>query len=213
LIGVVSVVLHLTAAVSSAQTILWDESVNGDLSNNQATPNVFNLPVGASAIRGTVTGGGVDPQDWVAVTVPAGSALTSLVLSSYTSTDAQGFTGFQTGAAFVGSPNTAGSYTGYAHFGTGAVNGSHPATNLVGQDLLPLMADPTVAAGAQGFTPPLGPGAYTFLIQQLGAATGYEFDYTVSPVPEPGSLLLSGLAGLAAVARWLRRKGKSAGIA
>ena len=112
------IVFSLSATTASAQTVLWDESVNGDLSNNQAAPNAFTLPVGVSAIRGTVTGGGVDNQDWVALTVPAGTMLNSLVLAAYTSTDAQGFTGFQTGSAFVGSANSAGSYAGYAHFGT-----------------------------------------------------------------------------------------------
>jgi hypothetical protein len=193
-----------------AQTVLWNESVSGDLSNNQAAPNAFTLPIGVSSIIGNVTGG-TDPQDWVALTVPPGTAMTSLVLASYTSTDVQGFTGFQLGGSFVGSVNTAGSYTGYTHYGTGAANNGHAATNLVGQNLLPIMADLTQDPGATGFTPPLGPGTYSFLIQQLGASTGYEFDYTVAPVPEPGSLLLSGLAGVVAFSRWLRRKGRPAG--
>ena len=117
--------------------------------------------------------------------------------------------GFQAGASFVGSVNSATSYEGYTHFGTGAANNGHPATSLVGQNLLPIMADPTQDPGASGFTPPLGPGTYTFLFQQLGAATNYEFDFTVTAVPEPGSLLLSGCAALAAFSRWLRRLPKS----
>jgi hypothetical protein len=199
----------VSPAVAGAQTVLWNEASNGDLSNNQAAPNAFTLPFGASTITGTVTGGGVDPQDWVALTVPPGGALTSLVLSSYSSTDVQGFTGFQTGSSFVGSVNTPSNYTGYTHYGTGANNGSGPV-NLVGQNLLPIMADPTQDPGAIGFAPPLGPGTYTFLIQQLGAATNYQFTYTVSAVPEPGSLLLSGMAGLAAISRWLRNLGRRA---
>jgi len=90
------------------------------------------------------------------------------VLQSYTSTDAQGFTGVQSGTNFVGSVNSAASYLGYAHFGTGAQNGSLPATNLVGVDILPIMGDTNLAAGAQGFIPPLLNGTYTFLIQQTG---------------------------------------------
>jgi hypothetical protein len=131
------------------------------------------------------------------------------VNAAYSSSDAQGFTGFQVGSTFPGSPFTAGSYAGYAHFGTGATNPSTPVST-VGVDLLPLMANPSVAAGATGFTAPLGPGNYTFLIQQLGGATSYEFDATVTAVPEPGSLCLMAVGGLllvAPVARKLRRQG------
>jgi hypothetical protein len=203
-------IVAVFAARSPAQTVLWNESTSGDLSNNQAAPNAFTLPIGVSSVIGTVTGGGVDPQDWVAVTVPSGASMSSLVLASYNSTDVQGFMGFQTGATFVGSAGSATSYTGYTHFGTGAANNGHPPVNLVGQDLLPIMADTTNQdPGAAGFTPPLGPGTYTFLFQQLGAATNYEFDFTVTPVPEPGSLLLSGCAALAALSRWLRRRTKT----
>ena len=51
------------------------------------------------------------------------------------------------------------------------------------------MADPTLAVGATGFTPPLDSGTYTFLVQQTGSAnTSYRFDYFVTAVPEPAAL-------------------------
>ena len=96
----------------------------------------------------------------------------------------QGFTGVQSGTAFVGSPATAAPYLGYAHFGTAADNGSLPTANLVGVDILPIMGNTTSAPGSQGFTPPLGSGSYIFLIQQLGGTTSYEFDYAVTAIPE-----------------------------
>jgi hypothetical protein len=70
------------------------------------------------------------------------------------------------------------------------------------------MRDPS----AIGFTPPPGPRTDTLSKQQLGAATNSEFDNTVSPVPEPGSLLLAGCAALAAFSRWLRRLAKPAKV-
>jgi hypothetical protein len=198
--------LGLAAADGQAQVVIWNESTNGDLSNNQAAPTAFTLTQGVSAIIGSVTGG-TDQQDWISLTVPAGFQLSSLILASYQSTDAQGFTGVQRGTSFVGSFNTAGSYLGYAHFGTGAANGSLPTANLVGADLLPIMSNPAAAPGSQGFTPPLGSGDYTFLIQQMGATTtGYQFNYTVAPVPEPGPLCLSGLGGALMASGWLRRR-------
>jgi uncharacterized repeat protein (TIGR01451 family) len=165
-------------------SVLWDESVNGNLSNSQSTPTPLTAALGTNSVIGTV-GGADGTQDWLTLHVPAGMRVDSLVLAAYSSTDAQGFTGVQSGTSFVGSPFTAGSYLGYAHFGTGATNGTLPPTNLVGADLLPIMGSSSTAPGAQGFTPPLAAGDYTFLIQQLGAITTYQFDYDTSAVPAP----------------------------
>jgi PEP-CTERM motif len=204
LLGLAAVVLF---AGSSRATVVWNESVNGDLSNSQSAPTPITLSAGTNSIIGSVvssTSQTGDP-DWVALTVPAGFQLNSDVLAAYTSTDNQGFTGFQAGSSFVGNPETTPSaYAGYAHFGSAATNPITP-TNLVGQDLLPLMANPSVAAGATGFTIPLGAGTYTFLFQQTGASlTSYQFDFGVTAVPEPGSLCLLGLGGLT----MLRRKSR-----
>jgi hypothetical protein len=186
-------------------TVIWDESVSGDLSNNQAAPNAFTLASGTNSVIGMVGPSATDKQDWIALTIPAGFSLSSDILAAYSSTDPQGFTGVQAGASFVGDPETsASSYLGYAHYGTGAMNGAAPLANLVGADLLPIMGNTNDAQGAQGFTGPLPAGTYTFLIQQLGAATTYQFDFVVTSVPEPASLCLLGFAGLA----MLRRRGR-----
>jgi PEP-CTERM motif len=182
--------------IATAGAASWDESVSGDLSNNPAAPTGLTLTLGANSVIGTVNGSGGDSQDWIALTVPAGFQMTSYVNAVYTSSDAQGFTGFQFGPTFPGSAFSAGSYAGYAHFGTGATNPS-PPTSTVGVDLLPLMASPTVAPGSTGFTPPLAAGTYTFLIQQLGSSTNYEFDMNLSSVPEPATLCLLSLGALA----------------
>jgi hypothetical protein len=180
-------------AVRTKATVLWNESVNGDLSNVQSAPNMFTLSSGVNAVIGSVGTG--DTQDWLTLTVPAGFQLSSVVLASYQSTDLQGFTGFAAGSTFAGNLNVPGSYLGYAHFGTAAGNGSLPVANLVGVDILPIMANPLADPGSLGFTDPLQAGSYAFLIQQLGATTSYEFDYDVTAVPEPSTLALAGLAG------------------
>jgi hypothetical protein len=157
---------------SAKAATFWNESIDGDLSNDPSAPNAFTLADGVNSVIGTVTGA-TDVRDWLALTVPAGFQLSSLELAAYTSTDNVAFTGVQSGTAFVGSVLDPGAYLGYSHFGPGPGN--------VGADILPALG---TAAGAQGFTPPLGSGSYVFLIQQGGAATSYRFDYNVTSVPD-----------------------------
>jgi PEP-CTERM motif len=198
-------------ATAPAKAILFDEAVSGDLSNNPAAPTALTLTPGSNSVIGTVNGfGNNDPQDWVSFTIPTGFVMTSYFNAKYHSGDAQGFTGFQFGSSFSGDPFMAISYAGYAHFGFAANNPDDNPTSssTVGVNLLPLMADPSFAPGTTGFTPPLGAGTYTFLIQQGDdVTTGYRFNMNVRPasVPEPGSsLCLLGIGGLAIMA--LRRR-------
>lgn len=184
--------LTLGPAISHA-AVLYNESVSGDISSTQSTPTSLTLQAGSNSIIGTVGSG--DSQDWLTFAVPSGFTLNSLVLAAYSSNDAQGFTGMQAGSVFVGSSNTAANYLGYAHFGTTATNGSLPSANLVGQDLLPIMSTQAGSPGSQHFTTPLPSGSYAFLIQQLGATTSYQFNYSVVAVPEASSAGLSVLLG------------------
>ncbi|HUB26443.1 MAG TPA: PEP-CTERM sorting domain-containing protein [Tepidisphaeraceae bacterium] len=200
-IGVIATVVACSAAISPG-AVIWNSSINGPLSENPASPTAFTLSAGTNSIISVVGGGNGETginQNWVNVTIPDGFQLSEYVLAAYSSTDQQGFTGFQAGASFAGGElavNTESSYLGYTHYGIGATNGSLPPTNLVGDDLLPLMANPALAVGATGFTPPVPAGTYTFLIQQLGATTNYQFDFDVTSVPEPASIGLFSLAPL-----------------
>src|SRR5437899_983823 len=204
-------VCALLVAAAPAKATIYDEAVSGDLSNDKAAPTPLTLMPGLNSVSGTVAGfpqfGGTDPQDWVSFTIPTGFVMTSYVNSKYGSADDQGFTGFQFGSSFSGDEFTAGSYAGYAHFGTAATN-PLPPSSTVGVNLLPLMANPSFSIGATGFTRPLAAGTYTFLIQQGDpATTSYQFDMNVRSVsvPEPGSsLCLLGMGGLAILA--LRRR-------
>lgn len=196
--------LAIALCSGRVQAAAFDESSLGDLSNIQGTPTTLSFSPGVNRVIGTVTGVG-DSQDWITFNVPLGSQLTSEVLAAYTSTDGQGFTGFHSGTSFTGSTFDPASYHGYSHFGTAAQNNVSPPANLVGVDLLPIMADPNQAPGATGFTVPLGAGDYTFLIQQLGANTAYEFDFTITAIPEPSVLALLPLAFSLVVLTWRGR--------
>ena len=209
-ISLFSAAVCVLLATAPAKATIYDEAVSGDLSNNPAAPTALTLTPGSNSVIGTVNGfpPGTDAQDWVSFTIPNGFVMTSYVNSKYDSTDAQGFTGFQFGSSFSGDEFVAGSYAGYAHFGTAAQNpdGNPTSSSTVGVNLLPLMADPTFAPGTTGFTPPLGAGTYTFLIQQGDpTTTNYQFDMNVRSVPEPGSsFYLLGMGTLAVLA--LRRR-------
>ena len=201
-------------AAAPAKATIYDEAVSGDLSNNPLAPTALTLMPGLNSVIGTVNGfppGGTDPQDWVSFTIPTGFVMTSYVNSKYDSTDEQGFTGFQFGSSFLGDVFTAGSYAGYAHFGTGATNpDGSPPSSTVGVNLLPLMANPNFAPGTTGFTPPLRAGTYTFLIQQGDpVTTSYQFDMNVRSmsVPEPGSSLCLFVMGSLAILALRRRLG------
>jgi hypothetical protein len=211
IVGLVFVAIVALGAGTSRASI-YDESDLGDLSNNKLFPTPFTLTHGANSIIGTVNGT-TDLQDWIAITVPPGQQMTSFVNSVYNNpNDLQGFTGFQFGSSFTGNAFQASSYAGFAHFGAGAQNGSGAnapnggaVTSTVGVDLFSPLYMPNnqaggTAAGSTGFTPPLGPGTYTFLIQQQGTLTGYEFDMNVANVPEPGTLCLAVLGGLSLLA-------------
>ncbi len=207
--GLFSMAVCALLAAAPAKATIYDEAVSGDLSNNQAAPTALTLTPGSNSVIGTVNGfpPGTDAQDWVSFTIPTGFVMTSYVNSKYDSADDQGFTGFQSGSFFSGDPFVAGSYAGYAHFGTD-VDNPLPPSSTVGVNLLPLMANPSFSVGATGFTRPLAAGTYTFLIQQGDpVTTSYQFDMNVRSVsvPEPGSsLCLLGMGGLAILA--LRRR-------
>ena len=94
------------------------------------------LSSGTNSIIGTV--GGTDQQDWGGFDRAGGNAI-ELAVSCVVFFDRQPGIYGSSRFSFVGSTTSAGSYTGYVHFGTGATNNG-PATNLVGSDLMPLLA-------------------------------------------------------------------------
>lgn len=187
------------ANVAGAAT--YNEGVDGDLSDNPAAPTAWMLEAGANALIGAAGLGTTADFDLIAFTVPAGHQLDSLTLNSFSNSGSyQSFLGMQAGAAWTTGFDfgVAGeTLLGWVLFDPGDV----------GSNLLPEIGVNGAAFVLNGgFTPPLGSGTYTMLLQDTASQFTYGFTLNVSAVPEPAT------AGLAAIGLlgvcWQRRSAK-----
>ncbi len=162
----------------------YDESVSGDFSNSGlSTTSIVSLTSGSNQIFGT-TGRGTNAvdRDYFTITVPVGLEIVSLTELPGTMVGRSlSFIGLEAGTQVTLPSNTATAtgLLGWTHYGTGDIN----------TDILPRMGIPS--NGSSGFTPPLGPGDYSFWIQELSTGTfNYGFDIAVQATPEPGSMAI-----------------------
>jgi hypothetical protein len=184
--------LALCLAQSAAATVIHDEGVHGDLSNDRLAPTNLDLAFATNSIIATSSNVGPD-REFFTVTVPAGAFLTAINLISYVPGSDIAFIGAQQGNAMTvdpDAPDPALLY-GYAHFGVG--NGT-VGTNIL-DDICTGPGSQECGSGA--VPPPLPAGNYTFWTQQTGPARTYQLDFIV---PEPGTFALLAL-GLGALAR------------
>ncbi len=184
--------LALLAVPAQAATV-WSEGVNGDLSTNEGAPTSVAFSIGSNVVTGSVIST-TDVRDYFTFTIGAGQALSSIILLAYddpsTGTANDGNTGFN--AINIGSTSL---MPGAGNIGS--FLGANHLTPSIGTDILPGLGN--AGFGAAGFTGSLGPGTYTYVIQQTSPVTSaYSLQFNV--VPEPSSLLLS-LAGAGLVFR------------
>jgi hypothetical protein len=168
---------------------IWTESVDGDLSGNRAAPTALAAGIGSNQVSGTTVAGDLD---YFSLLIPAGATLSQIVLTNTTlSSFDLAFLAIQSGSTFTVDPSNpdVSQLLGWVHL----------RSNQVGTDILDNLA---IGSGAIGFLPPLGPGTYSFWLQQTGGAvTGYGLDFVVVPEPMAASLLALGLTGLAFAGR------------
>ncbi len=169
---------------------IYDESIDGDLSDDRLAPTARVLAAGSNTVSGSVvTAAGID-LDYLTVTVPAGLQLDAIVLDTYESANSQSFIAVQAGSVFTvpASAPTVGDLLGWNHFGSGP--------GQVGTDILD---DIGAGPGAIGFTGPLPGGSdYTFWIQETGPSpAAYGLDFVVTPEPASALLVAVGLGALA----------------
>lgn len=175
------------AVAPSWASVIWDESLNGDLSNDRFNPTAFTLSPGTSSLIAT---SGADPdtgdmdREFFAFTIPDGFVLSEVRLAAYAGEDEIAFIGLVTGPIMTVDPESPAieELYGWTLFG--------PLVLPVGSDYLPRMGS---AQGAIGFTPPLSAGVYSWWSQQLSPPVTYQWDFVVAPEPGTASLLAVGL--------------------
>jgi len=152
---------------SSGDVALFDEAVDGEISDDAANSTIVQLDLGSNFLNGAVTAGDID---YVTVIVPEGHELSALELVGYESDNDRSFIGVQPGSVFTELPDSVDvtNLLGFTLFGTGTL----------GTDILPLIGQ---GEGAEGFNAPLPAGDYTFWIQETGdIVSSYSFDFQVT---------------------------------
>lgn len=192
-----ALVAALLGPAAGAATV-YDEGVSGDLSGSGLSPTLVSLAAGANVVIGrTGRENGIVDRDYFSISVPAG-----LQLSAITPLAGTGVVGG--GLAFIGLESGSQVTTPVTGPATTLLGWHHYALVDVGNNILPLIG---TGAGAIGFSGALGAGNYAVWVQETGVGTvPYLMEFTLTPVPEPGSglMLLGGVVGLA----WLRRRAR-----
>lgn len=183
----VASLVTLGAIVPGASAaVSWNETIGGDLSGNPLAPTPVVMALGSNSVIGSVTSSN-DHRDYITFTIAPGQALTGIFLDSWinVSTGGNGNTGFSfidDGAtSVIPDGSTIFDFLGGTH-----VDRTEAPDNTV--NLLDLMSLP--AAGGTGFLTPLGPGVYTWEVQQTSPLlTSYSFNFVVVPAPGAPALL------------------------
>lgn len=141
------------------------EAEDGDLSDDRMTPTEVTVELGDNVVSGST---GAGDRDYLTLEVPAGHQLTNVTLDAYNGVSVS-FIAVVTGTQMAVDPDDADPalLQGYYLFGS----------SDIGSDLLAPMGD---ASDAVGFAGPLGPGAYTFWIQETGGGVSYEMTFEIS---------------------------------
>jgi hypothetical protein len=184
------IVLTMCAFHNTQAALIYDEGVSGDLSNDNLAPNLLAVSAGSNVVRGGTTAVPFD-RDIFSFSIAADQQLVAIILDTYISGDDQSFFAVAAG-------NTISSlFSTPALLGNALIGAS--VGNMEGDDVLDDLGALTFP-GSAGFAGALGPGDYTFWIQETTVGIReYALDFQVRgpatvPLPSTFFLLLPVLA-------------------
>lgn len=200
----------LALPLSQANAVNWTEAAvlppdylySGELSGDGATPTPIFFSEGHNLVEGTMGFDGVNPMDadvWT-FTIAAGYYLTGINLLSYSDNGAGKPVGSINSFMAIDDATSINMSDPSNHLSNGLWNEQLDGFGATYTDLMAIL-DAGPQFGGDGFNGPLGPGDYTFWVQEGTDQISYCIDFVLTPVPEPGSFMLLGLAGLLALRR------------
>ena len=144
--------------LTTVQSQIWDEGIDGDLSDEGSNPSgVFVLEADTENIFIANQVGNPRDVDFFTFTVPEDFELQEIIVTDYISSDDIAFIGIDSGTSTnldFNNPDPA-----------DLIGGTTYGTASIGGDILEAMG---LLAGATGFTPPLPAGDYTIWLSQTG---------------------------------------------
>lgn len=157
------------------ENVVYDETVDGDLSTNNEAPTIIQLALGDNRVISSQSGT-VDQANFFSFEVPEGYELSQLIVDSFEGSDDIGFIGLDAGNIITGQPanNAPSSLIGGLSYGTANI----------GTDILPEMGDisnPVAAFVSNfGFTPPLESGSYAVWLNQTGITSETVLNFVIT---------------------------------
>ena len=161
-VAVPNAMYEATIGEEDSRTVIFvgvtDDALPKPLSNDPMAPSALSFSVGNNVVKGQVDNPR-NTRDVFTFEVPQGAQLTGIFLEDWSAGIDQGYVFIDEGATTViASEATAGDFLG----------GLHVSSSLYGSsdDLLAFLG--LALQGGVGFDVPLGPGQYTFTMQQTG---------------------------------------------
>ncbi len=176
-----------------AADVVWNESNDGDLSSTPATPTALTFLTGSNTVIGSLSEPDGDLRDFMTFTIAPGQFLTALTLDAFVA-DGPGFQGINSGSTgLTPGEDPEGDFLGL----------EFTANSYIGLDMLESLGDGLF--GSMGFPVPLGPGTYSYVIQEItpGQTTSYQLSFHM--IPEPASAGIVAVAGMLLAVRRRRR--------